>query len=106
MLRRYINHSQSKLVFSGFFFQILFALILPVFILQGCSSNAEKSNAAGNSEQLTSGPKLSVDTDTYDFGEINPSRVKKGVFVISNVGDKTLVIDDISLFILQHRTCG
>ena len=98
------NHKEIYLqrhnLFSRPYYQILIALILPLFILQGCSQNAEKDNESLSSSDLSAGPKLVVDTNTYDFGTIGAGDTKKGVFNLSNAGDKTLVIKQID------KCCG
>ncbi len=75
----------------------LIALILSLFLLQGCSQNVEKSKEPVNSGDLSSGPRLVVDTDTYDFGKIIEESAKKGSFNLYNVGDEALVIKDIEI---------
>ncbi len=75
---------QRKHLLSFRNYLMLIALILPFFILQGCAT----------------GPRLVVDTNSYDFGKINQGDIKKGIFNLSNKGDKTLVIQEI------EKCCG
>jgi hypothetical protein len=46
---------------------------------------------------LTAGPKISIDSEEYDAGEIMEGErtVVTHTFILKNTGDSTLVIDDV-----------
>ena len=94
-----INSEKKNLSLYPCFLMIV-ALIAPFFIIQGCSPNTEKSKTSENPEQSSQAARLVVDTNTYDFGTISMGAIKKGVFNLSNAGDKTLLIKEID------KCCG
>ena len=63
--------------------RILFYLAICSFLVISCKAFSQD------------GPKITIDPETWDLGEIELGAIKEKIFMIENSGDKDLVIESI-----------
>jgi len=81
----------------------MFSAGAALLILTGCQQEKKtpsapvKEKAVQPAETPTGqGPHLKVDRNTYDFGQVEPAVTLNGKFVLTNDGNETLVVKDVS----------
>jgi hypothetical protein len=55
-------------------------------------SNLGRASSGGSPTQVAGGPKVAVDREQIDFGNVPLDKPVKAIFKLSNVGDQTLQI--------------
>lgn len=66
-------------------------LIMAILFCTGISS----VQCQTNNKTAVTGPEISFDKTTMDFGTLNIGDVKVGVFTITNTGKKPLILDNV-----------
>lgn len=84
----------------------LLLVVLPLALVAilataACDEPAAKSSAGQPAQGAASGPKISVDEDSVDFGRVPLDKEVRKVFNVKNVGSETLQLRQVQVKVLQ-----
>ncbi len=79
----------------------LFFVPLALVMILATAACEEASPPASNPAQGASGARISVDSDTVDFGQVPLDKEGRHAFNVKNVGTDTLTLRNVSVKVVQ-----